>query len=52
MWLNKRVLAFIGDLQSSGCIGGVHCAEYKNRNEKGDAIDFLAKKIRNQQYRS
>jgi hypothetical protein len=44
MWLNERVITFIEDLQSSACLWDVHCAKYKNRNKKGDAIDFLAKK--------
>jgi hypothetical protein len=50
MWLKERFLAFIEDLQSSACILDVHCADYKNHNKKGDAIDFLAKKKQNQQY--
>jgi hypothetical protein len=43
MWLKERVLTFIENLQFSACIWAVHCAGYKNRNKKGDVIDFLAK---------
>jgi hypothetical protein len=46
MWLNERVLAFIEDSQSSTCLWDVHCADYKSRNKKGDAIDFLKKKTK------
>jgi hypothetical protein len=44
VWSNERVLTFIENLQSSACLWDVHCADYKNRNKKGDAMDFLAKK--------
>jgi hypothetical protein len=42
--LKERVLTFIEDLESSTCLWDVHCAGYKNRNKKGDAIDFLVKR--------
>ena len=41
---NERARTFIEDLQCSACLWNVHYADYKNRNRKGDAIDFLAKK--------
>jgi hypothetical protein len=44
MWLHERVLAFTEDIQSSACVWDVRCADCKNRNKKGDATDFLAKK--------
>jgi hypothetical protein len=44
MWLDESVLTFIEDLESSACLWDVQCADYKNRNKKGDAIDFLVKK--------
>jgi hypothetical protein len=41
---NERVLAFIEDLQSNdACLWHVQCADNKNRNRKGDGIDFIAK---------
>jgi hypothetical protein len=43
MWSNERVLTSIEDLQSSACLWDVHCTDYKNRNKKGDVIDFLEK---------
>jgi hypothetical protein len=48
MWSNERVLTFIEDLQPSACLWDAHCADNKNSNKKGDAIDFLTKKIRNE----
>jgi hypothetical protein len=43
MWSNERVLTVIEDLQSNdACLWNVHCADYKNRNNKGNAIDFIA----------
>jgi hypothetical protein len=44
MWSNEGVLTLIEDLQSNACLWDVPCADYKNRNKKGDAIDFLATK--------
>jgi hypothetical protein len=44
MWLKARVLTSSDALQSSASLWDVHCADYKNRNKKGDTIDFLAKK--------
>jgi hypothetical protein len=44
VWSNERVLSFTEDLQSiDACFWSVHCADHKNRNKKGDAIDFVAK---------
>jgi hypothetical protein len=42
--LNERFHTFIEDSQSNACVWDVHCADYKNHNKDGDAIDFLAKK--------
>jgi len=41
----KEFLLLSRILQCRACLWNVHCADYKNRNQKGDAIDFLAKKI-------
>ena len=41
MWSNERVRTSIEDLQCSACLWNVHCADYKNRNKKGGAIDFF-----------
>lgn len=35
------ILYFIENLQSCTCLWNAHCADYKNRNKKGDAIDFF-----------
>jgi hypothetical protein len=43
MWSNDRVLTVIEDLQSSARLWNENFADYKNRNKKGDAIDFIAK---------
>jgi hypothetical protein len=32
----ERVLNFTENLQSNACLGDVRCADYKNRNKKGD----------------
>jgi hypothetical protein len=42
-WSKERVVTFIEDLQFSACLWGVHCADCKNRNKKGDASIFLQK---------
>jgi hypothetical protein len=43
VWSKERVLAFTEDLQSNDvCLWNVHCADYKIRNKKGDAVDFIA----------
>ena len=33
---------FIEELLSCACLRNAHCADYKNLNKKGDAINFLA----------
>lgn len=43
--VERKRCPFIEDLQCSACLWNVHCADCKNRNQKGDAIDFLAKKF-------
>jgi len=40
----ERVFSFTEDLQSNACLWDVRCADYKNRNRKGDATDFMAKR--------
>ena len=44
MWSKERVLTCIEYLQCSACLWSVHCAHYKNRIKKCDAIGFLVKK--------
>jgi hypothetical protein len=46
MWSKERVLTFIEDLQSNACLWDMNCPDYENRNKKGDAIDFLARKYK------
>lgn len=41
---NESVRTFIEDLQGSAGLWNVHCADYKNRNRKGDRLIFLQKK--------
>jgi hypothetical protein len=44
MWTNKRVLTFVENLQPHACLWDVQCAQYKNCNKKGDAINLIEKK--------
>jgi ASC-1-like (ASCH) protein len=46
MWSNERVVTFIEDLESNARLWDVHCADYKNRNKKGDTIIFLQKNMK------
>lgn len=39
------MLTFVEDLQSHACLRDVHCAEYKNRNKKGDDVSLIGKNM-------
>jgi hypothetical protein len=40
----ERIFSFAEDLQSNACLWDVRCADYKNRNKKSDATDFIAQR--------
>ena len=45
MWTTETTLKLIEDLHSNVCLWDMECIDYKNKNNRRETLDHLAKKF-------